>query len=301
MNKLFKTIKSIYKRFAIRFIKKDSDNDIDKVIKVEDYGDYNIQIVYTNDYLNKNIPNEIKSHIKPHVVFLLQMQLDKDDIIKDYFDNLLVFMNINLKNHKYIMSIKENTLYSYISLNDSDLKILFEKYYSSIDSISFLLSKMISLFNDELNNEMYSKYIPERYINYVDTLPFYKNNFRSFSNTMNNVIYIDNIPNISYKEEKVFSINQLLTITNIFIITDTVIDGYDYDEYEYNLLDFLKYALYSENNRDMVKDILFQLENDSYFYIYGKNLLKYVQQNKLVINNIYNEDHMYYNDIDEII
>lgn len=303
MKNLFKYFKGIIKKFTIRFRRKDSDKDIDKVIKVEDYGDYNIQIVYTNDYLNKHISDNIKPYIKPHVVFLLQLPLDKKDIINDYFEKLLPFMIINLKDPKYIISIKDNILYSYISLNNTNLNIIFEKYYSSIDPISFILSKMVSLFNEELNNEMYKKYIPEKDLNYVDVLPSYKNTFRTFKDTTNNIVYIDDIPNINYNDEKVFTINQLLILTDIFFVFEpnTNIEGYVEGTYEYNLLGFLKYALYSENNMDLYKTILYQLENDSYCYIYGKNLLKYIQQSKLIRDNIHSDDSVYYDDIDEVI
>ena len=68
-----------------------------------------------------------------------------------------------------------------------------------------------------------------------------------------------------------------------------------------SLSSFLKYALYSENNMDLYKTILYQLENDSYCYIYGKNLLKYIQQSKLIRDNIHSDDSVYYDDIDEVI
>lgn len=307
MKNLFSYIKGIIKKFTIRFRKKDSDKDIDKVIKVEDYGEYNIQIVYTNDYINKYMESSIMKFIKPHVVFLIQLPLDKKDIIDDYFEKLLPFININIKNPKYIISIKDNTLYSYISLNNTELEIIFREYYSSVDPISFILSKIVTLFNEELNNVMYEKYIPESDLNYVDTLPHYKNIFRTYKNSCNNIVYIDDIPNVvDHNGEKVFTMNQLLTLINIFFIIDPEypvrdIEGYVEDTFEYSILGFLKHALCSENNISFYRHILYQLENDSYCYIYGKNLLKYIQQSKLIRDNIHNEDSGYYDDIDEVL
>jgi len=104
MFNLVKKIKELYRKTEVRNRKKDTDEEVAKVIKIEDYGDYNIQIIYVNDYINKSFSEDILEMIEPYVVFLISFSIDtKDDECSERFKMELK----ELKDSKYPLFLKK--------------------------------------------------------------------------------------------------------------------------------------------------------------------------------------------------
>ena len=101
-------IKKLFKKYSVRFRKKDI-SIIDNQLK--DYGDFDIDIVYARDYLLK-LDNMT---IKPYIVFCIVIDISKEDIIRDYYDNFIPF--ITSIDTDYIVNTKDNKLYTYVGLN----------------------------------------------------------------------------------------------------------------------------------------------------------------------------------------
>ena len=302
MFNLVKKIKEVYRKTEVRNRKKDTDEEVAKVIKIEDYGDYNIQIIYVNDYINKSFSEEDLNKIEPYVVFSIIFDIDKEDITKDFYNNLLPFLD-TIQSTKYTTSYDSESrkLYSYIGLYGFSLDFIFDIYYSKGRDISFILSNMIQLIHEELNNTRFSEFIPIKFINQVDELPDYKGTFRTTSTSTYNILGIDKIPNVN----NMFSTDQLVYMSNVYICIEyTKIQDIVYSEgfgYTYSLFKFLQSIYKSIDIYTRNKDIVFQIENDAYFTINGINLRKYAQQCKFIKYNIYNDESELYDDVDEVI
>lgn len=297
---MIKFFKKLYRKIEVRHRKKDNDEEVNKVIQVKDYGDYHIEIIYMNDYINKKFINneDLKYLIEPYIVFFINFSLDNKDIIDDYYNKLLPFLKtIRYVNH--IDTIKDNKIYCYIGLYGVSIKDILKIYYPDGKDISFILSNIISLFNDYCNNEFCKDIIPLDLLNEVDKLP-YTTPIRSFNLTDNNILYIDKIPNIN----EVFTVEQILYMTNIVIYREDWVNKISesiYVSMEYPCIKLLRAILNNEDNMYKCKDILYQLENDSYFTICGTNLLKYSQHCKSIKYNIFSDSNYLYDEIDEVI
>ena len=302
MFNLVKKIKELYRKTEVRNRKKDTDEEVAKVIKIEDYGDYNIQIVYVNDYINKSFSEEDLNKIEPYIVFSIIFDIDKEDITKDFYNNLLPFLD-TIPSAKYTSSYdsENRKLYSYVGLYGFSLDFIFDMYYSKGKNISFILSNMIQSIYEELNNTRFSQFIPMKFINQSDELPDYKGTFRTTSTSTYNILGIDKIPNVN----NIFSTNQLVYMANIYICMDYIKNqDIGYPEgfgYTYSLFKFLRSIYKSADIYTRNKDIIFQIENDAYFTINGINLRKYAQQCKFIKYNIYSDESELYDDVDEVL
>lgn len=280
-------IKKLFKKYSVRFRKKDT-SIIDNQLK--DYGDFDIDIVYARDYLLK-LDNMT---IKPYIVFCIVIDISKEDIIRDYYDNFIPF--ITSIDTDYIVNTKDNKLYTYVGLNKFTILDIIDHLYPDGKDISYILSNMMTVFFGEMNTEPI--FVDERfkYRNTVDKIPHTENFImRSKNNVENNVLFMDKIPNIN----NAFTPYQLLSLGYIGISTG------NYGIYYYNIIDILKYYTKSSKCVGINSVSLDTIKNDNYFNIniHGTSIhiFKYAQQNKTINKNIYRDYESIYDDIDEVV
>lgn len=255
--------------------------DVSKEIVVKDFGDFEVKIIYSTDYLNNII------EIQPYIVFLIVIDISKEDLMKDFTDKLIPFIK-TIINVKYIVKCKDNKLYCYIGLTDISLKKISEYLYPDGSDISFILSRLMRTFNDEMNNEFLCDVIPNKFINNTDRIyKEYLTPIRNASTSDWNIIHIDKIPNIN----GVFSDTDIMYMTNICVIIPELDHPILLD-----IIDTLRE--YFKGNSE-TKNFIDQMNKDAYFNIVNNtNLIDYAQHCKIIYNNI-NCDT--YDDVDEVL
>lgn len=299
-------LKNLFKRYLVMFRRKDKNALIENPLK--DYGDFDIDIIYSTDYLQSI--GEYKVPIC--IIFCIVIDSTKEDIIRDYYDKFIPFLSYNNINH--IFNIKDNKLYTYVRLEREDIFDIIDYIYPDGKDISFILSNMMTVFFNEMNTvEIFDqdKYSEFKYRNEVDKIPhteYFK--IRSKTNSYTNILFMDRIPNIN----EVFTTLQILLITKIYM--------FKYNKYEsicpkmstnYIYITDVIYSIFDINNGigedypyviDLYKALENIIENDSYFNINvhnsSVNLLQYARTNKAMNKYIYSNESLY-NDIDEVV
>lgn len=300
-------LKNLFKKYLVMFRRKDKNALIENPLK--DYGDFDIDIIYSTDYLQSI--GEYKVPIC--IIFCIVIDSTKEDIIRDYYDKFIPFLSYNNINH--IFNIKDNKLYTYVRLEREDIFDIIDYIYPDGKDISFILSNMMTVFFNEMNTvEIFDqdKYSEFKYRNEVDKIPhteYFK--IRSKTNSYTNILFMDRISNIN----EVFTPLQILSITKIFILKDTnaykPIDPRELTSYTY-ITDTIN-MIFDVHNRnagdyiyiiDLYKALENIIENDSYFNINvhnnSVNLLQYARTNKAMNKYIYSNESLY-NDIDEVV